>query len=1741
MKSLYSTPWRHQVISLMLLPLQVFVALPLSIITASSVTTVLSQAAASSASANMQVRHGARDVSLIVPALHLSSSSTDEAIEMARVFPEPLLPTVAGTSSDNQALRRVLRKYYDNHQVSDLNGFVNQYPKSRWSASLDFNLGLIHFDTGYLSLALQDWQKAWDLSKDSKDPRVHALADRSVGELLQLNAELGRMDDLKHLFDETKGRGLIGSGAELAQSAREGYQIMKTHPTVAFKCGPFALDSIRTATKNRHPRSAIVEGAMSTTKGTSLAMVKVWSDKLGMNLQMAKRASGAILITPAVMHWKLGHFAALVRQKKDRYLIQDPTFGGTELWVKAGALEAETSGYFLIPAGPLPAGWTTVTQQEASQVWGRGGSKATDKNNTKNPCKCPKGCTGMTVASYFPMLATLHLEDRPLVYNVPVGPQINLTVGYSYEEANQPANLPFSNFGNDWVFQYLSYATVDASQNVTIALRGGGTEVYNYSTFDDVNNVFAPDVDSQAQLFLISSGVYERCLKDGSKEIYSQPDGTGRIFLKQIFDPQNNSLVLVYDSNFRLTYVQDEIGQMTTFAYLSNTLGAAGFYKIQTLTDPFGRSASFQYDSNSNQLVQITDAVGITSKFTYDNNYLVDSLTTPYGRTLFSQYVPASDSTGEAMGLKITYPDGTQAIVENSLNHELNTYQWSRKQSPYYPDETKATIIHWLQEAAGNVMSNVPQFDKNPLEGSGTWLTNGYSGNGPLGAITYSYQNAYSITPGSIDGSGNPIPIGDQVPHRYTGISNRPTQISRTLDDGTTQAYNLTYNNFGLKTSIIDPLGRTFNFLYDASNNIDLLEIRQAKNSNNDLLAKFTYNDQHEPLTYQDGSGQKASYSYNSRGQISTKTDVNSNITTYSYNSNGYLISITGPLSGSNDKTTFTYDGYGRVYTVSNSEGYTLTFAYDNLDRIVSVTYPDETFEETVWNNLDPIFLRDRLGEWTRQQFDSLDQLVLVSDPLGRNTKYQWCTCGALGSMTDPAGNVTTWSRDIQGRSSQKIYADSSAINYTYENDTSRLKSVQDALSKTKTYSYNADNTLSEVAYSDGTPNVTYTYDSLYPRLTSVANSWGTVGYSYYSYITNPFGATTTGAGQIDQVTNSALGSTATITMTYDDLGRLINRAVNASGNSTTWTYDAMSRLTGVSNPLGLFGYAYLDQGASGGDKGTTLLSAMTYPNGQATNFSYYLPTGDERLQQIQNLNASSSVISQFNYAYDPKGQITSWKQQADSNAATRYDIAFDAAGQLISAVNKTDSTNAILKQYYYGYDSAANRTSEQIDAAVTGTSVNNLNQITGTAAGGATRFQGTISEPGTVQVNGHAAAMSTGTNFVANPTLSPGTNTVAVVATDGGGNATTNNYQVVVAGGATSSPYYDAAGNMLNNGNGQTYQWDAENRLTQITQGGNTYQFAYDGLGRRVSETDNGTLTKQWLWVGSTLAEERTSSGTVVTKRFFEQGEQISGSSYYYTRDHLGSVREMTDASGNIQARYSYDPYGRVIPVGTINLASDFQYAGYYEHAASGLNLNLFRAYDPNTAKWLSRDPIGINGGINLYGYVGNGPINLYDPYGLNGWWAAAGAAAGFALSLPADAGEDFFTGGAGVLANPATTAGLTTGGAALGQMIDNALNGNSMSMSAAGSGAGSGGGNSCPNNNGGNLKAVKPSKLDADGIDAEAVKEDFLGNSGGQYNVSVDGDGNVTLTPVQPGGGENVPTGLNYNQLPDFYPAGG
>jgi RHS repeat-associated protein len=90
-----------------------------------------------------------------------------------------------------------------------------------------------------------------------------------------------------------------------------------------------------------------------------------------------------------------------------------------------------------------------------------------------------------------------------------------------------------------------------------------------------------------------------------------------------------------------------------------------------------------------------------------------------------------------------------------------------------------------------------------------------------------------------------------------------------------------------------------------------------------------------------------------------------------------------------------------------------------------------------------------------------------------------------------------------------------------------------------------------------------------------------------------------------------------------------------------------------------------------------------------------------------------------------------------------------------------------------------------------------------------------------------------------------------------------------------------------------------------------------------------------------------------------------------------------MTDATGAVRARYEYDPYGRATKLSGDKDAV-FGFTGHYVHGSTGLNFAIHRAYDASLGRWVSEDPIGLRGrDLNLYGYVGNSPINAVDPTG--------------------------------------------------------------------------------------------------------------------------------------------------------------
>ena len=176
----------------------------------------------------------------------------------------------------------------------------------------------------------------------------------------------------------------------------------------------------------------------------------------------------------------------------------------------------------------------------------------------------------------------------------------------------------------------------------------------------------------------------------------------------------------------------------------------------------------------------------------------------------------------------------------------------------------------------------------------------------------------------------------------------------------------------------------------------------------------------------------------------------------------------------------------------------------------------------------------------------------------------------------------------------------------------------------------------------------------------------------------------------------------------------------------------------------------------------------------------------------------------------------------------------------------------------------------------------------------------------------------------------------------------------------------FDADGNVTSDGL-RNYTWDAENRLVGITypgQAGKATAFSYDGLSRRTAIASTptgggGAVTTSYIWCGARICQARNASNAV-TREYFAEGEYVPGSPaqpYYYGPDQIGSVRRVFASTASAPA-YSYDPYGNSLQ-GTAPL-TDFNYAGMFYNADSGLYLTQYRAYDPVSERWLSREPMG-------------------------------------------------------------------------------------------------------------------------------------------------------------------------------------
>jgi RHS repeat-associated protein len=1009
---------------------------------------------------------------------------------------------------------------------------------------------------------------------------------------------------------------------------------------------------------------------------------------------------------------------------------------------------------------------------------------------------------GMARYSVHSMLASLNIVDTPISYVPQRGPAIAFTATYNQMEHQQPVLFDYSNLGPKWTFNWLAYVIDDpATQrpSTTVYVPGGGAETYRY---DSGTQTFAPHPQSHTMLVrLTNPDRYERLFPDGSKQVFDRFQNAGsyprKVFMTQWADSTGENVTIDYDPDpqypLRIKKIRDALGFETNLEY-----NEANYpYRISKVREPsqfgLGRSASFAYTSG--RLTKITDMIGIQSRMDYETGTdSINSLTTPYGITTFARGESATTRWVE--------------ITDPLLGKERVEF---RDDAPIGATDLANTVPSGFTNAALNV-ANTFYWDKKAMQVA--------PGEYTKARITHWAKNADGGVSGIV--ASEKAPLENRVWFRYagqsdtnhTGPSAKPIEVARILaPDGTTERSQYLYNTFGKMTKAIDPMGRVTSYKYDPANEIDLTAVFQRKpgglsvdpeNQSADKIYGCTYTTSHQPHMVTDAAGQTTTYLYTASKQLESVENAKHEITTYGYGDGspgkpvGCLTSITSPLSGASSASmSFTYDSAHRVYTVTSiPDNYTVTTDHDRLDRKTMVTYPDGTHEEFQYTQvfggtpkviLDLTASRDREGRWTFRHYNGNRQMDSITDPANRTTLYNWCACGSLDSITDPNEHVTTFHRDLQGRVYQKVFPDMSTIDLLFGGQetpntvgtTSRLKSSTDALGRQTTYTYSKDGNIEHVIY----PNP------------SGGPPTPSVHYVYDDYH-NRLNSMDDGTGHTDYhyypvTPGPSLGGgrlqdvdgplqNDTIVYTYDELGRTQGQSVN--GAAQTVERDPLGRVFHTENALGDFTSTY---------EGPTLrLQTVGYPNRTSVNYFYFENDHDRRLQNLQNLSERETApLSVFEYEYQPEGEIVSWLRKLGGAGARRW-YEYDDARQLLSVRDSLKPASA-TEINDYAYDPAGNRSSDNKyypqgplgNGILHSYNLNSLNQIQ------------------------------------------------SFLTADGGIIS-----QIV-------SLTHDLAGNLVNDGEGKTFEWDVVNRLTAINQtgSGQRTEFAYDGLGRRVKITEIG------------------------------------------------------------------------------------------------------------------------------------------------------------------------------------------------------------------------------------------------------------------------------------------------------------
>ncbi len=656
-------------------------------------------------------------------------------------------------------------------------------------------------------------------------------------------------------------------------------------------------------------------------------------------------------------------------------------------------------------------------------------------------------------------------------------------------------------------------------------------------------------------------------------------------------------------------------------------------------------------------------------------------------------------------------------------------------------------------------------------------------------------------------------------------------------------------------------------------------------------------------------------------GLLLSETDVGGAVTTYTYDPLGRQLTAT---DGRGNTVTNVYNSKGQLISTTDGAGNTTSYAYSaSTGELLTVT---DAAGKAVHYSYD---LRgNRIAEYGDAVYPVVFEYNIFGEQI-RHTTFR-NPDGTLTSNPDPVfGDTTVWNYDeASGLLTSKVYPDGKAVTYTYDVAGKLLtrtwaRTLADGIPLVTAYIYNLFGDLTDISYSDGvTPSVSYIYNAMGMR-TAVTDASGTTSYTYTKYREPASGV------HAEMNTSFVIGR--------DNYGRVTSTALSLNGtavlNTANQYNNRNSRITKTTFASCPFSYTYLAN--------SNLVSQITTCNGAAKKVFTYEANRDLP-QEIAFKRSNNALIAKRNYTYDALGRVAARTQTRGTDAVRNDAFSYNDRSELVSATLGTDA-------YGYAFDNIGNRiTAEELEKEIA-YSANHLNQYT-------------------------AITEDQGTPFI------------PVFDSDG------NQLTVQTATGVWCVTY------------------NAENRPVSFTNGTTVVQCQYDHLGRRFEKkvTVDGAVTfhqrysyNGFLQIAAFDVTTEVADGvendvlTVAVTTHWDPVETAatrplafvdhSGDvpvTYFYTHDLTKNICEVLDVSGAIVTAYDYTPFGAVTASNSAT-PNTLTFSSEVLDAETALVYYNYRHYNPADGRWINRDPIDEQGGMNLYAMVGNGMGILCDYLG--------------------------------------------------------------------------------------------------------------------------------------------------------------